>query len=310
MSRSGRPPDEHARDQPTRAPLRPAFGRCRDERRMRRLAVLPPVRQRIRVRIAARRPRRPLVDPAARDAVGGSWLRRRHDGAAQHVSDGFGRVRDHRGDGARRHRRPAPARRGRIAHRAPDRPLHERPGRARDGLPTAARVRRRGSRLRRGAGRHRRGLRHRTPHALDDASLDGGERCRDRPVHPRRGRVGGPRDAVGTERRLGAHDVLRVRDRGGTRDDDRSLAGVVRHPPDVSRALAGPRAPQRACAAGAHATSRPAPSWRRPRPRCPRSSAANATGTTATPGFATRASRMQALWVAACPDEAVNSSTS
>ena len=51
-------------------------------------------------------------------------------------------------------------------------------------------------------------------------------------------------------------------------------------------------------------SSRPAPlSPRRP-PRCRRPSAASATGTTGTRGSATPSLTMEALWVAACPDEA------
>ncbi len=51
-------------------------------------------------------------------------------------------------------------------------------------------------------------------------------------------------------------------------------------------------------------TTRPARSARRPPPHCPNRPAGRATGTTATHGFATSSFTLQALWVAACPDEA------
>ena len=51
-------------------------------------------------------------------------------------------------------------------------------------------------------------------------------------------------------------------------------------------------------------TARPARSWPPRRRRSRRPWAASATGTTATPGSATRASRMEALYIGACSDEA------
>ena len=88
------------------------------------------------------------------------------------------------------------------------------------------------------------------------------------------------------------------------RDTIEAWRSWSRDAPELRGPVAGPGPPQRPGAAGAVL-----PADRRDRrrgrpPRCPRRSAASATGTTATPGCATPASPCEALWVAACPDEA------
>ena len=126
------------------------------------------------------------------------------------------------------------------------------------------------------------GTRHRLPPA---------RRCyvRAAPIDP--GAAAGPRLVPGrAAARLDGHG--------------RRLAVVARAAPELRRAVGRPRPPQRPGAAGAAPTSRAAPSSPRPRRRCRKASAASATGTTATPGCGTPAFTMEALWVAACPDEA------
>ena len=76
------------------------------------------------------------------------------------------------------------------------------------------------------------------------------------------------------------------------------------HAPDLRRARGRTWCTTAAgCCRGCR-SSRAARSSRRRRPRCRRASAANATGTTATAWVRDASFTMEALWVAACPDEA------
>ena len=94
------------------------------------------------------------------------------------------------------------------------------------------------------------------------------------------------------------------RDRRPPRRHRGGVAHVVEPAPGYDGPWARPRAPQRPGAVRADVLPDRRDRAPRRRRRSPRRRAARATGTTATRGCATRRSRSQALWVAACPDEA------
>ena len=79
------------------AAVRPALGRAREQGRIDRLALLPALRQQLGVRPIARRRSRALVDPGGGRDRGDAALSRSHDGARDDVS--------HADRCARRHRR-------------------------------------------------------------------------------------------------------------------------------------------------------------------------------------------------------------
>ena len=175
---------------------------------------------------------------------------------------------------------------GRVGDPAPHRELLQRPGRDGRELPAAVRLR---------PGHRHVELRHRGLRAARGRVRRAGAAARQQ----RRAR-----DARGAQ--LRAHDARRGRvgvrravvGEGRPADDGRRGVRAARVHRELLAGLAEQRPTSRTTASGrtssaarwrsrASATHRPGRSWPRAPPRCPRRPAANATGTTGTPGSAT-----------------------
>ena len=218
--------------------------------RLGRLAVVPPLRQPVGVRPAARRPGRPLAGPADRCMVEHPPVPRRHPGARDDVHREGRHPGADRRDGVRPRQRRPPHRRRRPAPPGPPAGVHRRRGRGGHRLPPPPRVR-----PRRTAAHRRRRRRHR-PRRRRVAGADHTRALDLRPRHGLRHRPAGagavaapgapPLDAVPG---AGAGLVAAGAGRPAGRDG-RGVAHVVGAAPGLRRAVGAPGAPQRAGAAG------------------------------------------------------------